>query len=69
VLSPRATEQVDYLSLDVEGAEQGIIESVPWDKVDIRVLQVSIPLCFHNTGGCANISIILDNTQRIHSDV
>ena len=28
---------VDYFSLDVEGAEMGILESIPWDKVDIRV--------------------------------
>jgi hypothetical protein len=32
--------QVDYFSLDVEGVELGILESLPWDKVDIRVLQV-----------------------------
>ena len=28
---------VDYFSLDVEGAEMGILKAVPWDKVDIKV--------------------------------
>ena len=27
---------VDLFSLDVEGSEMGVIETVPWDKVDIR---------------------------------
>jgi len=31
---------VDYFSLDVEGTELGILESIPWDKVDIRILQI-----------------------------
>lgn len=33
---------VDYFSLDVEGAEMGILESIPWDKVDIRVISVEV---------------------------
>jgi hypothetical protein len=24
---------VDYFSLDVEGSEHGVLESIPWDKV------------------------------------
>ena len=31
---------VDYFSLDVEGAELGILKTIPWDKVDIRVLTI-----------------------------
>jgi len=31
---------VHYLSLDVEGAEQSVLSSVPWDKVDIKVMTV-----------------------------
>ena len=27
---------VDYLSLDVEGAELGVLATVPWEKVDIK---------------------------------
>ena len=33
---------VDFFSLDVEGAEQGILESIPWDKVDIKVILIEI---------------------------
>lgn len=28
---------VDYLSLDVESSEYKVLQSVPWDKVDIKV--------------------------------
>lgn len=31
---------VHYLSLDVEGAEQAVLDSVPWQKVDVKVLTV-----------------------------
>lgn len=27
---------VDYMSLDIEGAELAVLRSIPWDKVDIR---------------------------------
>lgn len=33
---------VHYLSLDVEGSEEGVLKSVPWDKVDIKVLTVEV---------------------------
>ena len=35
---------VDYLSLDVEGTELGILRTIPWDKVTYysNVLQVQI---------------------------
>ncbi len=32
--------QVDYLSLDVEGVELEVLQTVPWDKVNITVLSV-----------------------------
>lgn len=28
---------VDYFSLDIEGAEFGVLKTIPWDKVDIKV--------------------------------
>ena len=31
---------VNYLSLDIEGAELEVLETVPWDKVDIEVMTV-----------------------------
>ena len=32
--------RVDYFSLDVEGAEEGVLNSIPWDKVDIRTMSI-----------------------------
>ena len=29
---------VDYFSLDVEGAELPILKSIPWNRVDIKVI-------------------------------
>ena len=31
---------VDFLSLDTEGGELEILETLPWDKVDIRAISV-----------------------------
>ena len=31
---------VNYLSLDIEGAELQVLETLPWDKVDIEVITV-----------------------------
>ena len=33
---------VDFLSLDIEGAEFQVLRTIPWDKVDIRALSVEI---------------------------
>jgi hypothetical protein len=35
---------VHYFSLDIEGAELAVLKSIPWDKVDIRVLTVETHL-------------------------
>ena len=31
---------VDYPSLDIEGAELPVLKTIPWDKVDIKVLSI-----------------------------
>ena len=33
ILAAMGNPPVDYFSLDVEGAEMGILENIPWDKV------------------------------------
>ena len=33
---------VDYLSLDVEGAEMKVLRTIPFDKVDIRVFSIEV---------------------------
>lgn len=35
-------EKVDFLSLDVEGAEVAVLNTVPWDKVDIELIMVEV---------------------------
>jgi hypothetical protein len=40
ILMAMGNPTVDFFSLDVEGSEQGVLESIPWDKVDIRVLTI-----------------------------
>ncbi len=35
-----ARTHVDYLSLDVEGVELDVLQTVPWDKVNITVVTV-----------------------------
>ena len=32
--------RVDFLSLDIEGAELAVLKTIPWDKVDIEVITV-----------------------------
>ena len=33
---------VDYMSLDIEGAEEAVLKTIPWDKVDIKVISLEI---------------------------
>ena len=44
---------VDYFSLDVEGAERGVLDTIPWDKVNIRLISIE-----HNkwVGGKQNLT-------------
>ena len=40
VLLALGNPTVDYFSLDVEGAEWPIMESLPWDKVNISIISL-----------------------------
>ncbi|XP_045215528.2 protein Star-like [Mercenaria mercenaria] len=31
---------IDYFSLDVEGAERGVLDSLPWDKLNIKMFSI-----------------------------
>ena len=33
-------KKIDFMSLDVEGAELAVLSSIPWDRVDIELLMV-----------------------------
>ena len=34
---------IDYFSLDIEGAELMVLKTLPWDRVDIKLLGVEWP--------------------------
>ena len=40
ILLAHGNPTVHYFSLDIEGAELGVLQTVPWDKVDIWVISV-----------------------------
>ncbi|TRY72331.1 hypothetical protein TCAL_11452 [Tigriopus californicus] len=42
ILLALGNPRVDLLSLDVEGAELEILQTIPWDKVDIGVILVEV---------------------------
>ncbi len=34
---------IDYFVLDIEGAEFPVLKTIPFEKLDIRLLQVELP--------------------------
>ena len=44
ILQAMGNPTVHYFSLDIEGAEFPVLKTIPWDKVDIRVLSVETHL-------------------------
>ena len=34
--------RVDYLSLDIEGAELAVLQTIPWSQVDIKVVGIEV---------------------------
>eukprot|EP00095_Tigriopus_kingsejongensis_P001337 maker-scaffold1057_size73593-snap-gene-0.26 protein:Tk01337 transcript:maker-scaffold1057_size73593-snap-gene-0.26-mRNA-1 annotation:"hypothetical protein DAPPUDRAFT_224483" len=42
VLLALGNPKVDYFSLDIEGAEIPVLRTIPWDKVDINVVEVEM---------------------------
>lgn len=47
---------VDFLSLDIEGAEFQVLKTIPWDKVDIRALSVKTQFAGDVLGGSGKTS-------------
>ena len=35
-------KKIDFLSLDIEGAELDVLSTIPWDKVDIELILVEV---------------------------
>jgi len=42
ILLAMGNPTVDYFSLDVEGAELPILKTIPWDKVNIKILSIEV---------------------------
>lgn len=42
ILLSMGNPTVDYFSLDVEGAELPILKTIPWDKVNIKILSIEV---------------------------
>jgi len=40
VLEALGNPTIDYFSLDVEGSEYGVLKSIPWEKVNIKVWSI-----------------------------
>jgi len=56
---------VHYLSLDVEGVEHSVLSSVPWDKVDIKVLTVETS----HSSRPAIQELMMKAGYRVHADL
>ena len=50
---------VDFLSLDIEGAEIQVLKTLPWDKVDIQALLVEVD----------HIGEIFDGSRKVLNDL
>jgi len=42
VILATGMDRIDLLSLDIEGAEQSVLETVPWDEVDIGMVILEV---------------------------
>ena len=42
LLEALGNPRVDFLSLDIEGAELAVLKTLPWDKVDIELVMIEI---------------------------
>jgi len=42
LLSLNMHKRVDYLSLDVEGAEEAVLKTIPWDDVHIQLVSLEV---------------------------
>ena len=40
LLATGLDKQVDFFSLDIEGAELVVLKTIPWDKVNIKLVMI-----------------------------
>ncbi|CAB4069581.1 unnamed protein product [Lepeophtheirus salmonis] len=42
ILMAIGNPRIDYFSLDIEGAEMPVLRTLPWDKVDIGIIDIEV---------------------------
>ena len=42
LLAVNQAKNVDFLSLDLEGAELAVLKTIPWEKVNIKLIMVEM---------------------------
>ena len=42
VLQALGNPKISYFSLDIEGAEYTVLKTIPWHRIDIRLLGVEV---------------------------
>ena len=42
LLAVNKAKSVDFLSLDIEGAELAVLKTIPWEKVNINLIMVEM---------------------------
>ena len=58
---------VDLLSLDIEGAEYKVLQTLPWDRVDIRAISVETQFAGESMPGSrADIHRLLTSVGYLH---
>ena len=59
--------RIDYFSLDIEGAEMDVLKTIPWNKLDIRVVSVEY---LHQVGGKQSLVDFMGSKGfAVHADV
>ncbi len=38
------TSRIDFLSLDVEGAEEAVLNTLPWDRINIQSVLIEVKI-------------------------
>ncbi|KAK3870475.1 hypothetical protein Pcinc_024301 [Petrolisthes cinctipes] len=58
---------VDYFSLDVEGSELEVLRTIPWDKVNIKIMSVEF---IHGAEGKEALKkYVMDQGYKVYSEV
>lgn len=65
ILESIGSPEVDLFSLDVEGAEEAVLEQIPWDRVKIKVILVEVE---HSDAGAVRRTLE-DNGYSLYANL